>query len=123
MFILSITTIGVVSSSCNECKNLVDEGDKLRKEKMPVIPNGSFQRSNLIPGLDLRALEKNTEDKNLAPLAQTHPETFQYGDTTISSDSTDHPDWAPGECLNLQKYTGIFRVKISGITQKVNKAT
>ena len=101
----------------------MDEGDKLRKEKMPVIPNGSFQRSNLIPGLDLRALEKNTEDKNLAPLAQTHPETFQYGDTTISSDSTDHPDWAPGECLNLQKYTGIFRVKISGITQKVNKAT
>ena len=123
MYILRVTSIGGVSSSCNECKHLVDEGNILRKEIMPVTQTGSFQRRNLIPGLNAQALEKTTEDKNLAPLAQTQPEILQYGDTSISSDSTDHPDWGPGECLNLQKYTGIFRVKISRITQKVNTAT
>jgi hypothetical protein len=98
----------------------VDKGKDVRKERMKVTANDGFQSSKRIPGLDPHAAEKSTEDKNLAPLTQTCPETFQYGNTSIASHSTDHPDWTPGECLNLQKYTGIFRVKISRITQKVS---
>ena len=97
----------------------MDEGKDVRQERRKVTPNDPFQSSKKIPGLDAQAVLKSTEDKNLVPFTQIHPVTFQYGNTSISSDSTDHPDWAPGECLNLQKYTGIFRVKISAITQKV----
>ena len=98
----------------------MDEGKDVRQERMKVAQNYPVQSSKRISGLDPQAVEKSTEDKNLVPFTQIHPVTFQYGNTSISSDSTDHPDWAPGECLNLQKYTGIFRVKISAITQKVN---
>ena len=97
----------------------MDEGKDVRQERMKVAQNYPVQSSKRISGLDPQAVEKSTEDKNLVPLTQIHPVTFQYRNTNISSDNTDHPDWAPGECLNLQKYTGIFRVKISAITQKV----
>ena len=98
----------------------MDEGKYVKQEKMEVAQNQSFQSTTRIPGLDPQAVEKSTEDKNLVPLTKLHPFTFQYGNTSISSNSTDHPDWAPGECLNLQKYTCISSVKISTITQKVS---
>ena len=98
----------------------MEEGEDIKKVKMKVTRNDGFQIKKTIPGLDLHAREKSTDDKNLAPFSLTNPKTLQYGNTSFISHSTDHPDWAAGECFNLQKYTGIYRVKVSGITQQVN---
>ena len=65
----------------------------------------------MVPGLDLTAAEKNTDDRNLPPFSGTSQTSVQYGDTSFESCGTDDPDWAAGECQNLEKYTGIYRVK------------
>ena len=60
----------------------------------------------LIPGLATEAKTNNAKDKNLPALCWAYSRTLPYGDTNIVSVSTDHPDWAPGECLKLDKYIG-----------------
>ena len=73
-----------------------------------------------IPWLHPEAIERSTDDKNLAPFLSNPSKTFQYGNSRLSSINTDHPDWAPGECLNLHKYEGRFRIKLSRLEQQVN---
>ena len=73
-----------------------------------------------IPGLHAEATERSTADKNLAPLQRDSFKSIQYGNSSFISINTDHPDWAPGECLNLHKYEGRFRIKLSRLAQQVN---
>ena len=87
---------------------------KLKKENTAEV----FAKP-MIPGLDIWAEENKPYDKNLAPLSVSALKTLQYGDTTISSVTTDHPDWAPGTCPNLFKYEGNLRLKVSSLTQPV----
>ena len=90
------------------------------------IGNGQYENANRKPtisGLHSEAIERSTDDKNLAPFLNNHFETFQYGNSSLISINTDHPDWAPGECLNLHKYEGRFRIKIFKLTQQVNNKT
>ena len=46
----------------------------------------------MVPGLDLTAVEKRTDDKNLSPFRGTSETSIQYGKTSFESSSTDHPD-------------------------------
>ena len=73
-----------------------------------------------IPGLDFSAKVCSPFDENLAPLNPNPPKTFQYGQTNFFSINTDHPQWSPGLCLDLDKYEGIFKVKSTSIHQKVH---
>jgi hypothetical protein len=120
-----ITTLGATTYSCLECCNLKGEfenceGEFKKEMKSFVSCNDEMKDDKfIIPGLVLGAETKNTKDENLAPFNTTDQRTLQYGDTTFISISTDHPDWAPGECLNLHKYEGNFRRKSSSITQQV----
>ena len=119
--VLRITTLGagiIGVPKCNECKNLVEEGENITRRKSDTMDNGTKNKMK-VPGLDHRAVEKSTDDKNLAPLSLTSSKTIQYGNTSIESCSTDHPDWAAGKCQNLEKYSAFYRVKCSRITQQV----
>ena len=87
-----------------------------------IVDYGFPDDKPMIPGLDPGAEVKCADDKNLAPLILSYPKTLQYGDTNFNSTKTDHPNWAPGECLNLHMYEGNYRLKTSGTTQKVNYA-
>jgi hypothetical protein len=121
--VLRITSLGGTSgsSSCKECNNLVEEGEDGKSGNIKETKADYFyNEKSKIPGLDHEAAEKSTDDKNLAPFSLMNSKTFQYGDTSFISTNTDHPDWAPGECLNLYKYEGNFRITISGLTQQVN---
>ena len=91
-----------------------------REVKKETMADDFTDVKPMIPGLDPHAEVKSVDDKNLAPFSLTYPKTLQYGDTTFISISTNHPDWAPGECLNLHKHEGNFKVKTSGTTQQVN---
>ena len=82
-----------------------------------VIIDISFQRENRIPGLDPQATLKSMEDANLPPLSLMDHRSLQYGDTSIPSLTTDHPEWAAGRCLI--KHTSVYRVKTSRSTQQV----
>ena len=73
-----------------------------------------------IPGLHAEATERSTADKNLAPLERDSFKSIQYGNSSFISINTDHPDWAPGECPNIYKYEGKFKIKISKSTQQVS---
>ena len=72
-----------------------------------------------VPGLAKEAKTYNAKDKNLPPLSWVYPKTLQYSNTNIISIGTDHPDWAPGECLNIDKYVGQSIRKSSSNTQQV----
>ena len=73
-----------------------------------------------IPGLDSTANVSCPNDENLAPLASIHTKLLQYGQTNFISTNTDNPQWSPGVCLNLEKYGGIFKVKLPSIHHQVN---
>ena len=114
---LRITTLGhAEESSCIDCIDLVERDEVLKKGEKVIIDH-SFQSENTIPGLDPRATVKSTDDANLPPLSPKDQTSLQYGDTSITSLSTDHPDWAAGRCLI--KHTSVYRVKTSGSMQQV----
>ena len=112
-----INTLGNAESpSCIHCFNLVERDEDIKKgEKFTKTP--CIESKNRIPGLDTQAAMKSTGDANLAPLSLMEPTSLQYGNTSIPSLSTDHPDWAAGRCLIKQ--TGVYRVKLSVSTQQV----
>ena len=122
---LRITTLGYGpsgTSSCRECCKLVEKGACVGEDKNETNANSVYGDKPKIPGLYPGAEEKSPDDRNLAPLSSPWTKTLQYGDTSFISMNTDNPDWAPGECINLHKYEGNFRVKISGPTMQVNYA-
>ena len=69
-----------------------------------------------IPGLDIHAVVKKTVDYK-TQLSGTEVKCIQYGNTSYTSDNTDHPDWAAGHCSLLAYQTGIYRAKDKKITQ------
>ena len=73
----------------------------------------------VIPGLNIDSKVKKASDKNLSPLLISNSKPLQYGDTSFTSISTDHPAWTPGECLLLAKYEGRFREKKNILTRQV----
>ena len=99
----------------------MEEGEGVKEEvKGNTKPDFFSDKKLKIPGLDPKAVQKSSDDKNLAPFSLTTSKLLQYGDTRFISTDTDRQDWAPGECLNLHKYEGNFRVKLSCSTQQVN---
>ena len=114
---LRITTLGhAEESSCIDCIDLVERDEVIKKGEKVNIDH-SFRSENTIPRLDPRAKVKSTDDANLPPLIRMDTKSLQYGDTSITSLSTDHPDWAAGRCLI--KHTSVYRVNTSGSTQQV----
>jgi hypothetical protein len=115
------------SNTCSECCNLTSKHNPVKagkndeeKLKNELKPNKFIDEKPNIPGLVLGANVKNTKDINLAPYTSNGKGILQYGNTTFSSINTDDPNWAPGECLHLEKYEGNFRMKTTGKTQQVN---
>ena len=72
-----------------------------------------------IPGFSKTSEEKNPSDQNLSPFQICGLRPIQYGDTSISSTSTEDPAWSPGDCLNIYKYEGRFIKKIYCVTSQV----
>ena len=105
--------------SCICCINLVERDEDIEdiQKGETVTEVHFFESTERIPGLDTRAAVKSTGDANLAPLSLMEPTSLQYGDTSIPSLSTNHPNWAAGRCLI--KHTGVYRVKLSVSTQQV----
>ena len=73
----------------------------------------------MVPGLNKDSEEKPSNDENLIPLSKSSTKCLQYGDTSLISVCTDDGLWAPGVCLNLEKYEGRFRIKLLNSTQQV----
>ena len=120
-YLFRITSIGCspsVNSLCKVCYNLVDDVECVTAEVKNNI-NKICDAKPIVPGLDPNAEVKKMVDKNLTLLSLSYPKTFQYGDTSIISTKTNDQDWAPGKCLNLNKYEGRFRVKKCSSTQQV----
>ena len=63
------------------------------------------------PGLSTDSKVQYPSDSNLPPFDISHSKPFQYGNTSMNSTHTDDPSWSPGQCCNLSKYEGRFRVK------------
>ena len=116
-----INTLGSGSSkksSCRECHNLVTEKTTVEAKSNQRSKKEPTYGKVLIPGLNLDVQEKAPYDKNLTPFTTGQGATFQYGDSSLVSVSTDDPDWAPGECQNLNRYEGMFKPKITVQGQK-----
>ena len=125
MFFFRITTIGTFTNSCSKCWNLRDEVEcadgylQKGQSSMWEETNTSVLCTIKIPGLAIEAKTNNAKDKNLPPLSWVYPRTLPYRNTNIISVGTDHPDWAPGECLNIDKYVGQCIRKSRSNTQQV----
>jgi hypothetical protein len=106
------------------CESKFKEDGKEKKQRQKfrkwAISNSFPDVKSSIPGLDSNAKVSSPIDVNLAPLDSIPSKTFQYGQTNFISINTDHPQWSPGVCLDLDKYQGIFKVKSTNIHQKVN---
>ena len=92
---------------------------KLQEDEKEEIQSTGSISSPSIPGIDPTATLSSPTDENLAPLDFANSMLFQYGRTDLISINTDHPQWSPGVCLNLEKYEAIFKVKSAGIHQQV----
>ena len=74
---------------------------------------------NSIPGLSTTSQEKKPTDNNLSPFQISNLKPIQYGETLITSISTEDPRWSPGKCLYISRYEGRFRKKNCLINSKV----
>ena len=98
---------------------LKEDGNKERKRQKSE--KGTISNSfPSIPGLDATAKVSCPNDENLAPLASITTKLIQYGQTNFISINTDHPQWSPGVCLNIEKYEGIFKIKLPSIHHQVD---
>ena len=93
---------------------------KIRETKRKVDFTTEKKSDPKIPGLDLLAVDRSTDDINLAPLSSANCKLIQYGGERFFSTSTDHPYWVPGDVFTINKYVGKFRSKVSGFTKEVN---
>ena len=103
----------------NICESAFQEDGKDEKKKEISEKEKLSNRFPSIPGLNSTAKVDYPKDENLAPLASIQTKLFQYGQTNYISTSTDNPHWSPGVCCNLDKYEGIFKVKLPSIHQQV----
>ena len=109
-----------MSSTCSVCNNLLDDlpqdSVKSRLQKHAVCKR--FE--TFIPGLDPNAEIKQLFDENLAPLRQNISRFIEYNHTFLSSISTDDKRWAPGVCMDLEKFEGVFKKKTISIHKPVS---
>ena len=95
-------------TKCKMCYKMVFWGKGHHsEEKLHPTEAHSFKSS--IPGLSKTSQEMKPTDNNLSPFQICNLKPIQYGDTLITSISTEDPRWSPGKCLNISKYQGIFR--------------
>ena len=100
-----------MSSTCSICSNQLDvlPQDSIK----PMIKKHAACKGvkPLIPGLYPNAEIKQLFDENLAPLTQNFSRSIKYPLTFSSSISIDDKRWAPGVCMNLEKFEGVFKRK------------
>ena len=100
---------------------MIDSLDTSDAEGKQMYFLESFEKSS-IPGFHKDSKRRQAKDKNLPPLYTTpSSKALQYGDTSLTSISTDDPVWSHGECLNISKYEGKFLVKRGMSSKKVIK--
>jgi hypothetical protein len=104
----------------NICESKFQEDGKEEKKRQKSGKGKISNNFPSIPGLDSTAKVSCPNDENLAPLASINTKIFQYGQTNFISTNTDNHQWSPGVCLNLDKYEGIFKIKLPRIHHQVN---
>lgn len=100
-----------MSSTCRICSNLLDVLPQDHANSMIKKQAVYKGVKPFIPGLDPNAEIKQLFDENLAPLNQKFSTSIKHPLTFSSSISTDDKRWAPGVCLNLEKFEGVFKKK------------
>ena len=82
-------------------------------------PTEAYSVKSLIPGLSSTSQQKKLTDNNLSPFQISNLKPIQYGNTLITSISTEDPRWSPGKCLDISRYEGRFRKKKCLMNSKV----
>ena len=103
---------------CKMCYKIIFGRKSNNSDEKNHCPEKHAAKSSM-PGFSATSEEKKPSDKNLNPFQICNLRPIQYGDTSISSTSTEDPAWSPGDCLNIYKYEGRFIKKIYCVTSQV----
>ena len=108
------------TNHCNVCYKIIFDRKANNSVEKKQCTNTEIHAVKIsIPGLSITAKEANPSDENLSPFQICDLKPTQYGDTSITSTSTENPAWSPGKCLNIGKYEGRFRKKQYSATSQV----
>merc|ERR1712208_190669 len=113
-------TTSTVSTKCNVCYKMVVSRNSVVSDCGDVHNNTIVNEvKSTLPGLSTASEVKKPIDSNLSPFLIAKSNLIQYGDTSLHTLPTDDPRWSPGECPNLTKYLGQFRIRSDKCVSKV----